>query len=307
MMQQWPGGEFDQGLRTPDGVGLTADGVAELAQQASAALEKAKPPIGRADPTAAVATAAPLPPAPPFTARRTVRPGRSPTILVVGDSVAYNIGFGLSTWAKANGGVGVHSAGQLGCPIARGGQYRFLLDIDTFEDRCDWAQMYPKWVNSIDPEVVVLTSGIWEVVDRRLPGDDRFRHVGEPIVDRYLLAEFLSAIDALSARGASVVLLTYPHFEAARDQGYTGLPESDPARVDRLNELMAEAVALRPGVATILDFQGWLASQPGGELDAAKRSDGLHFYDEYAPTIAEWLVPQLTDLAHNGIPPPPGG
>jgi hypothetical protein len=226
---------------------------------------------------------------------------------VVGDSVAYNIGFGLTTWAKANGGARVHSAGQLGCPIARGGQYRFQLDIDTFEDRCDWAQMFPEWVNSTDPEVVVLASGIWEVVDRRLPGDDRFRHVGEPIVDRYLLAEFLSAIDTLAARGANVVLLTYPHFEAGRDQGYTDLPESDPARVDRLNELLAEAAALRPGVATILDLQAWLASQPGGELDPAKRSDGLHFYDEYAPAIAEWLAPQVEQLARNGIPPPPAG
>lgn len=307
MMQQWPGGEFDPQLRAPDGVGLTPDGVAELAQQASAALETAKPPIGRADATAAVAAAAPLPPAPPFTARRTVPSGRSPKILVVGDSVAYNIGFGLTKWTEANGGARVHSAGQLGCPIARGGQFRFLLDIDTFEDHCDWAPMFPEWVNSTDPEVVVLTSGIWEVVDRRLPGDDRFRHVGEPIVDRYMLAEFLSAIDTLAARGANVVLLTYPHFEAGRDQGYTDLPESDPARVDRLNELLAEAVALRPGVATLLDFQGWLASQPGGELDPAKRSDGLHFYDEYAPTIADWLAPQLVETAHNGIPPPPGG
>ncbi len=43
-----------------------------------------------------------------------------------------------------------------------------------------------------------------------------------------------------------MVLLTYPHFEAGRDQGYSELPESDPARVDRLNELMAEAVRCVP-------------------------------------------------------------
>ena len=96
------------------------------------------------------------------------------------------------------------------------------------------------------------------------------------------------------------MLLTYPHFEAGRDQGYADLPESDPARVDRLNEIMAEAVALRPGVATLVDFQAWLAAQPGGELDPAKREDGLHFYDEYSPAIGEWLGPQLLELARNG-------
>ncbi|MCZ7629570.1 MAG: SGNH hydrolase domain-containing protein [Microthrixaceae bacterium] len=305
-MQEWPDGEFDPEFRDPDGVHLTPDGVGALAAEAASTLEEAKPPVDRADPTAAVAANAPLPAAPAFSARRTAPAGSDPTILVVGDSVAYNIGYGLTRWARSNGEAEVHSAGQMGCPIARGGQFRFTLNIDAFEDRCDWSQMFPKWVDSTDPEVAVLASGIWEVVDRRLLGDDRFRHVGQPIVDRYVLAEFLSAIDTLSARGANVVVLTYPHFEAARDQGYTDLPESDPARVDRLNEILAEAVALRPGVATLADFQGWLASQPGGELDPAKRSDGLHFYDEYAPRIAEWLGPQLVDIARNGIPPPGG-
>lgn len=308
MMKKWPDGEFDEDRRDPDGVGLTPDGVAEIAGQAATALEGAKPPVARADPTAAVAAAAPLPTAPPFTARRTVPDHRYPEILVVGDSVAFNIGFGLQKWAKATGAGRVHAAGQLGCPIARGGQNRFLLNMETFPDRCDWStrKMFPGWIDTHDPDVVVVVSGIWEVVDRRLLGDDRFRHIGQPIVDRYVLAEFLSAIDTLAARGANVVLLTYPHLQAGRDQGYTDLPESDPARVDRLNELLAEAVALRPGVATLVDFQGWLASQPGGELDAAKRSDGLHFYDEYAPTIAAWLGPQLTEIGRNGIPPPGG-
>ena len=221
-------------------------------------------------------------------------------MLVVGDSVAFNIGYGLSEWADGNPEIRVQSAGQLGCPVARGGQYRFLRDLESFGPDCDWAQLFPDWVASTDPEVAVLTSGIWEVVDRRLPGDDRFRNIGDAVVDRYLLAEMLSAIDTLAARGATVVLLTYPHFEAGRDQGYSDLPESDPARVDRLNEIMAEAVSLRPGVAVLVDFQAWLAAQPGGELDPAKRTDGLHFEDAFSVQIGQWLGPQLLELARSG-------
>ena len=85
-------------------------------------------------------------------------------------------------------------------------------------------------------------------MDRRLPGDDRWRHIGQPQVDDYILREMLSAIDTLAARGATVALLTYPHFQAGADQGFSDLPESEPARVDRLNELLRQAASLRPGV-----------------------------------------------------------
>ncbi len=300
----WPGGEFDPQRRAADGVGLTEVGMSQLAATTASDVAGARPPLERPDPASQVAAETPLPPAPPVTARRTAPPGRTADVLVVGDSVAFNIGYGLTEWSRGNSGVRVQSAGQLGCPIARGGQYRFLRDLESFGPECDWATQYPEWVASSDPEVVVLTSGIWEVVDRRLPGDDRFRNIGDTVVDRYLLAEMLSAIDTLSARGARVVLLTYPHFEAGRDQGYTGLPESDPARVDRLNEIMAEAVALRPGVATLVDFQAWLAAQPGGELDPAKRDDGLHFRDDYSLLIADWLGPQVAEVARTGAPSP---
>jgi len=157
----------------------------------------------------------------------------------------------------------------------------------------------------VNPEVVVLASGIWEVVDRRLPGDDRFRSVGQPEVDRYILRELLAAIDVLGSRGASVVLLTYPQIEAGRDQGYVDLPESDPARIDRLNELVLEAASLRPGVSTVADLGGWLESLPGGSLDGEKRDDGVHFRDTFTPVIGDWLAPIVVEVGRNG-PPPPG-
>ena len=300
----WPGGEFDPERRAPDGIGFTEVGMTELLDANSARIAAARPPAARPDPAAAVAAESPLPAPPPFTPRRTAAPGSTADVLVVGDSVAFNVGFGLREWSRANPEMSVQAAGQLGCPVARGGQYRFLRDLESFGDECDWAGLYPDWVAASDPDLALLTSGIWEVVDRRLPGDDRFRSIGDPVVDRYLLSEMLSAIDTLAARGANVVLLTYPHFEAGRDQGYSDLPESDPARVDRLNELMAEAVALRPGVATLIDFQAWLAAQPGGEFDPAKRSDGLHFNDDYSVVIGDWLGPQVLEVARSGIAAP---
>ena len=299
-MRAWPGGEFDP-ERRPGGVGISPSGAADLASWLVPQLRSVQPPLAAA-PAAAVAADAPLPDAPPVEPRRTVPSGRA-EVLVVGDSVAYGYGFGLTGWARGRSDLRAVNGGQLGCPIARGGSFRFLRDIGTFEDRCDWSRLFPKFMSEQDPDVVVLSSGIWEVVDRRLPGDDRWRHIGQPEVDRYLLREFLAAIDALGSDRATVVLLTYPHFQAGADQGYTDLPESDPSRVDRLNQLMVEAAGMRPGVATVIDVQSWLAQQPGGEQDPAKREDGLHFRDDYVPTVAAWLGPQLVRIARTGSGP----
>lgn len=219
---------------------------------------------------------------------------------MVGDSVAHGIGYGLERWSKGRSDLEVLNGARLGCPIARGGSFRFRRDIAAFAADCDWATVFPGLLQGQRPDVIVLATGIWEVVDRRFPGDDRWRHIGQPEVDAYILKELVSAIDVLGASGAEVVLLTYPHFQAGLDQGFTNLPESDPARVDRLNELLRQAAAARPGVATVVDLQGWYAQQPPDQ-DRVRRPDGLHFTDEFAPTIGGWLGPQLVALGRTPI------
>ncbi len=297
-----PGGEFAPDVRAA-GVGLTAAGRTDVLGWLRPQLKQLS---GGAAPagTAPVAAEAPLPPAPAVTPRRTTRAGQPAQVMVVGDSVSYNFAYGLQLWGKGRKDLTTFNAAQLGCPVARGGDFRFLRNFNVFPDRCDWANTFPQWIRERSPNVVVLASGIWEVVDRRLPGDDRWRHIGQPQVDDYVLREFLTAIDTLGAKGATVVLVTYPHFEAGADQGFTNLPESQPARVDRLNELLRQAASLRPGVAAVVDFQSWLAAQPGGEADPEKRVDGLHFRDSYVPTIGAWMGPQLVALARTGPPPP---
>ena len=294
----WPGGALDQRWRL-DGLGLTPAGARRLARWLSPQLRDLRPVVAAPAPPSALSGGNEVPPAPAPTPHRPVPPGGHVNVAVVGDSVALGIYAGLRHWATGTGVVDVANAAKLGCPIARGGDYRHLLDVATFRPECDWSGVFPGFVRDQRPDVVVLMSGIWEVVDRRFPGDDRWRHIGDPEVDAYILKEFVAAIDVLGSSGASVVVLTYPHFQHGADQGYMDLPESDPTRVDRLNEILRQAVALRPGVARIIDLQAWYASQPGGELDRSRRPDGLHFADGYAPMIGAWLGPQLLAIAHN--------
>lgn len=224
----------------------------------------------------------------------------SADVLVVGDSVAFGIGFGLDDWGRETGEMRATTAAQFGCAIARGGSYKFQRETRTLESRCDWATVFPALIASHRPDAVVLSSGVWEVVDRRLVGDDHYRHIGEADIDRYILGEFLSAIDTLGADGAHVIVLTQPHIESGLDKGESGLAESEPERMDRLNELLAEAVALRPGVASLVDMRAWVAGQPGGEMDRSMRSDGIHFQDSFAPTLSAWLGPEIMRIARGG-------
>jgi len=293
----WPGGPFDPARRAPDGVGYTELGQRELAASLAPAMRDVRPPVPAPDQLGAVSAVLPLPAAPQAVPRRTVPPGSPVPVLVVGDSVAVDLGVGLRDSRVPSAQLKVSIGAQLGCPVARGGEYRFMRDIVRFADRCDWATLFPGLLDSYDPAVVVLGTGIWDVVDRRLPGDDRIRSIGEPVSDRYFLTELLSAIDLLGSRGATVALVTYPLIESGRGQGFTGLPESDPARMERLNELIREAASLRPGVATVVDFGGWMATQPGGGLDPSIRSDGVHLSEPFIAVTGDWLAPQVDVLA----------
>lgn len=287
------GGPFDFDQPTPeDGPGIGP----ELAEWLEDELREAReaPPVVAPPPLDANSVTIPDPPAP--RPRRHVAPGQRPTFLVAGDSVAMSVTFGLGHWASSSGAK-IYNATRLGCPIARGGVTKVQMDTKEYGENCDWSDEFTNAVAAFRPNVVMLMSGVWEVTDRRLPGDNRFRHLGDPLMDRYVLAEFLSAVDLLGSDGASVALILQPHIESGRDKGLAGLPESDPARMDRLNEILEQVAEMRPDVVTLVDIREWMATQPGGEDGAELRPDGVHFDDDSSKRLASWLGPRLTDIA----------
>lgn len=242
-----------------------------------------------------------IPPAPDSTPRRKVGPGENASILVVGDSISYALGYGLVDWAQ-NEPDEVGVAAWFGCPIARGGRFRVYRDTNVFADSCEWATEYPRFIAEAKPDVVLLSSSVWQVVDRQLPGDSTYRHMGDDLLDRYVLSEFLSAVDVLAAGGATVAILTGPYIESGREKGFTGLPESDHARMDRFNEILAEVHRLRPDVTELIDLQAYLDAEDDGGLSPSSRPDGIHFSDAMSRRIGDWLGPQLDSLARGNEP-----
>ena len=170
---------------------------------------------------------------------------------------------------------------------------------------CDWATAtvagfdgvvrptFPSVAADWDPDLVLISNGLWDVADRQLPRDDTWRHAGEPAYDEWLLGELLAANDALSADGARVVWLTLIPWEGATrhppDRLYA--PAADPARVVAYNRILDRVVAARPDTASVIDLAGWVADS--GE-DARLRPDGAHFEPETAVEVVNrFLGPAL--------------
>lgn len=187
---------------------------------------------------------------------------------------------------------------QLGCGIGRGGEYRSGNEYGVVPEKCNWGDRWAERVATGQPNVAVVQIGPWDVGDRRLAGDDTWRSLGDPVYDDFLLAEMTDAVDTLSAGGAQVLWLSAPPVgagslgDAQKIRGVAAIPE----RTARLNELIRELPALRPGKVRVVDLAGWLEST--GE-DLRLRPDGVHFSKETAIEVSErWLEQALIDEFH---------
>ena len=150
-----------------------------------------------------------------------------------GDSTALVVGGGILYAAPSTGGVEEVSGGAwVGCGLGIGGYYRSTV-LANYEGHtrpeCDaWPATYARVIKATRPDLALMLVAPWDVMDRKLPGDDTWRSFGDPVYDRWFLSEMLRAVDVLSARGATVVWLTSPQVA------------NIPSRVDRLNQLVEE-------------------------------------------------------------------
>ena len=88
----------------------------------------------------------------------------------------------------------------------------------------------------------------------------------------------------LTATGAHLHWLVSPYLNAPI------LHDDHRERVDRLNELVVEAVASLPDRSvTLLDYPGFIGAA-GSERDVAIRDDGVHLSDQGFDEVAPWLV-----------------
>ncbi|MCC6227280.1 MAG: acyltransferase [Microthrixaceae bacterium] len=199
-----------------------------------------------------------------------------PKVAPFGDSVALSLGLILGLWEREEHQIrSVLGIAELGCGIARYGQ-RKVVDVEDTKPQCDnWPQTWGAQLDASRPDLALVFSQ-WELVDRKMRGDDAWRHVGDPVLDQYYTREFLAATDLLASQGALVVWVTIPYFGSALDDQLSPgqLRGHEPQRVDALNTIIRAVVDQRPATARLIDLATWM--NPRLE-DRTLRKDGEHF------------------------------
>ncbi|QGG95357.1 acyltransferase family protein [Actinomarinicola tropica] len=225
-------------------------------------------------------------------------------LLVVGDSVSRSLGFGLDAWAAETGAFVVWNTGTPGCGIVRSVEVRSVGGAGATPEGCtSWPTLYADRIETFRPDLVVVLVGAWDAGDHRLEPGDEWRWAGDPTFDAALRRDVDLAAEVLTAGGATVAWLTYPHFTLANYPGVDPSAEDEdtPRRLDHVNDLVAGVVADHEDVG-VVDLAGHMEHRPGGVFDTDLRPDGVHFDDDGALSVSRWLGPELLRLAGYSLP-----
>jgi hypothetical protein len=243
-----------------------------------------------------------------------------PKVVVLGDSLAYTLGFALQATAPA--GTTVVNGGLFGCGLVIGtavsndppGPQLAMFpacNVSTPVDQ-QWPARDQRSVAGTAPgDVVLFVAGTWEVQDVLRNG--RWTNIEQPSDQRYLLGQMRRAVEIGTAHGAHVDFTTMPALASGAGEGQRPFPEDSPARRLLYDKLITKVAAEFPGKVSIIDYGGILS--PGGvftrTLDGVevRTPDGVHT-PAYAPgnpfagnstapvahAFYNWLSPRLWPL-----------
>jgi peptidoglycan/LPS O-acetylase OafA/YrhL len=227
-------------------------------------------------------------------------------VLLFGDSVALTLGLGLSdSLYQDRLGYVLSDKGILGCGVVDGPEVQLMGARDATPPACNGAPPAPgapladqpwqnQWlaaIHEVQPNVVVLLAGRWEVVDRQYQGT--WTNILDPVYAAYVKQQLEKAAQLVTATGARMVFLTAPCTDEGEQPDGAPWPEDNPARLAVYNKLVRQVAAEHPQTDSVVDLFG--AVCPGGKYAASvggvsmRRSDGVHF------TIAggQYLAPRL--------------
>ncbi|MEI8051045.1 MAG: acyltransferase family protein [Actinomycetes bacterium] len=233
----------------------------------------------------------------------TVTPGTATgppvKVMVLGDSIALTLGQGLSQGTEP-WGVEVLNRGWLGCDLDPNGTVRIQGPPGPAAQGCrNWRAKFKAQIDQVNPDVVALEVGRWEVVDRLING--QWVHIGDPTWDRMFSHQLSQAIDVLAARGAKVAVLTLPYIKGNSEApDGTPWPANDPERTDTYNAVLKKVVDESGGKAVLIDLnrminpQGVYTSTVNGV--AVRDSDNEHFSPEGGMYLQPLLLPRLREL-----------
>jgi peptidoglycan/LPS O-acetylase OafA/YrhL len=208
-----------------------------------------------------------------------------PRVLVIGDSQAFRLGELGPQALGSEVAVGVDVL--LGCgtgpglPLSVQGLYE--RDLEGIDCRTA-TQRFRDAIDRGHPDLVVLHTGAWEVLDHELDGRDI--HFGTTEWDDATAAHLRTTLAELQRGEHRLVVLASPCFDPVGEGG--GPPErGDDERVARWNELLRSA-ASDLGVEVLPLDQLFC-----GNEDPPSRPDGVHLAPDGALEVWAWLEPRL--------------
>ena len=211
--------------------------------------------------------------------------------LLLGDSLAFTMGVGLSSDSVHRFGVSVSDQATLGCDLD---DLRAIIAgvIDYPVSPCNrWKTFWAGKLKSYHPEVVGLLLGRWDISDHLDNGS--VVSIGQPAWDAHLENELDQVVTLLSSTGAKVVLYTMPDLMLAPSSDGPPYPDDNPIRVTEFNAILTSVARTHSKTVTlvslnkILDPQGHFQMVIDGV--AVRWADGIHI----SRPGGEWLQPAL--------------
>jgi hypothetical protein len=223
--------------------------------------------------------------------------------LVLGDSLSLSFEPGLTEVGR-EWDLSVWNPSVVMCGFVREDVVVDLLGNASKEqaEKCEaWRETWPSDVDAFQPDVVVMVFGPWDYRDHIVNGVSLA--AGTPEWHDYVISELQRELDALTARGAKLALLTWPYHRPTpwTQMGDAGVRAEEDAnrRLDDLNALYEEFAGQHPDEARLIDLNAFAC--PEGKysdlvIDGVKmREDGTHFTPKASYIVARWLVPQIID------------
>jgi hypothetical protein len=154
------------------------------------------------------------------------------------------------------------------------------------------------WVDKVDPNVVVLLAGRWEVVTRTWHG--QWTNITDPAFAAYVKSQLEFTVKLLGSTGARVVLMTAPCYDSGDQPNGTPWPEDSPKRLATYNDLLSEVAAENPNTVSVFNLDALVC--PGGQYQEfigdvqVRQSDGVHFTITGGKYLGPYIWPTLVKL-----------
>jgi hypothetical protein len=251
---------------------------------------------------------------PPPVASPTVKPaapslvqGRPVRIGFMGDSQSFMILNGIKQRHSATGmPVVLSGTAMLGCGVLG---YAVIRNRDTvtppagFLTKCrTWQTYWRSYLATATPDVVLLSLGPWEMVDRMWHGAWHNIADGSSFA-AYVQAQVETGLRVAGSGGARVAVLETPCFYGEKPDGSV-YPQYSAVRLAIFRQMLARAVRAVGGSTREVSANALLC--PGGKFvwtDAQGRQirmDDIHVTEQGGVEVGNLLLPKLIAWARTG-------